>query len=141
MGERFDVWSPKFRNALGRFVSVRNEVLRKAAKIGEEKARGYAPILTGELRANIKGTTEGTGTGAMVNRPRVFLSAPRKYAPIEFGSRRGHRARRFLERGLDDALEYAADQMLKDIGDLLIEGRAGHIGPRFSGRSINIGGR
>jgi len=136
LAERFDIWAPKFRNALGQFVKVRDSVLLKAAKHGEKKARGYAPVDTGELRANIEGRTEGVGTGRRVSRARVFLSAPRKYAPIEFGSRRGHRAQRFLERGLSDALDFAAERIADDIEDLLIKGKAGHIGPRFSGRDL-----
>lgn len=141
MAMRFDVWAPKFRNALGQFVAVRNDIIERAAEFGEKRAKGYAPVLTGELRANIQGTTRGTGTGARVDRPRLFLSAPSKYAPIEFGSRRGHRAQRFLERAMDDALRKLEADLRKDITDLLIKGRLGHIGPRFSGRKIKIGGR
>lgn len=141
MAIRFDVWAPKFRNALGQFTAVRDDVLERAAEFAEKRAKGYAPVLTGELRANIQGTTRGTGTGARVDRPRLFLSAPSKYAPIEFGSRRGHRAQRFLERAMEDALRKFEIDMLKEGKDLLIKGRTGHIGPRFSGRKIKIGGR
>ena len=136
MAERFDTWSPKFRNALGQFVAVRNDILRRAAEYGEKRAKAYAPVETGELRASIQGTTRGTGTGQKVNQPRIFLSAPSKYAPIEFGSRRGHRAQRFLERAHEDTIEWLERELVEEITDLLIKGRVGHIGPRFSGRRI-----
>lgn len=134
MAERFDVWSPKFRDALGRFRSVSDAVLVKVAKYAERRAKGYAPVDTGRLKAGIRGHTEGVGTGSRMGRQRVFLSAPYRYAPIEFGSRRGHRAQRFLERGMFDALDYMERELADEIADLLIKGKAGHIGPRFSGR-------
>lgn len=134
MADRFDVWAPRFRDALGRFVEVRDSLVDRAAAYGEERAKGYAPIETGELRASIEGTTRATGTGKQ-SRAELFLSAPYKYAPIEFGSRRGHRAQRFLERAMDDAVDWFEEQAAEEIADLLIKGRVGHIGPRFSGRS------
>ncbi len=140
MGERFDIWAPAFRNALGQFISVRNDLLQRAAEYGQRRARGYAPVKTGELRASIEGTTTGTGTGK--GQPsRLFISAPRKYAPVEFGSRRGHRAQRFLERGMEDAIKWFEQHAADEIEDLLIKGKTGHIGPRFSGRAFDIGGR
>lgn len=133
--EPFDLWSPKFRDALGRFAAVRDGVLDLVRLEAEKAARSYAPSKTGELRASIRGLLEGTGTGRSVRGPRVFLTAPRKYAPIEFGSRRGHRAQRFLERGMGDAADYAEREMADEIASLLT-GKAGHIGPRFSGRRL-----
>ena len=132
----FDVWSPKFRSALGQFRATRDEVIERAAKYGENRAKGYAPVKSGALKASIEGKTEGTGTGARIGRQRLFLTAPRRYAPIEFGSRRGHRAQRFMERGMEDAIEYLRKEMEKDVTKLLIKGRIGHIGPRFSRRRI-----
>lgn len=140
-GEPFDIWAPKLRNALGQFASVAREIMVEAAKHGETRAKGYAPVDTGELRANIQGTVEARGTGSATSQSRLFLSAPAKYAPIEFGSRRGHRAQRFLERGMEDAIDYLEREVLRQIPDLIIKGRVGHIGPRFSNRTIDKGGR
>jgi hypothetical protein len=133
-GEPFDVWSGRMRDAKGRFVRVAASVLHEGAERAEARAKQYAPVVTGELRASIVGGVEGLGTGRGVGGGRMFLTAPRKYAPIEFGSVRGHRAQRFLERGMMDTLDELEEQM----GDALegaFAGPVGHIGPRFSGRS------
>ena len=134
MAERFDIWGPQVRNALGQFSSVPKKDMERAAAYGEKRAKGYAPVKTGNLKASIKGTTRGTGTGSSVGGAKMFISAPSKYAPVEFGSRRGHRAQRFLERGMFDALEWLEKEVLDDLEDLMIKGKVGHIGPRFSGR-------
>lgn len=132
----FDVWSPLVRDALGRFAAVQGEIMQEVATYTETRAKGYAPVDKGELRASIRGGTEGVGTGRTVSRPRLFLTAPGKYAPIEFGSWRGHRAQRFLERAMEDGVKRLEERLLKDIPDLLLKGQVGHIGPRFSGRRL-----
>jgi len=133
VADRFDTWGPLVRNALGQFASVPKKDLERAAEYGERRAKGYAPVKTGELKAAIKGTTQGTGTGSKMGGARMFISAPSKYAPVEFGSRRGHRAQRFIERGMFDALEWLEKEVLDDLEDLMIKGKVGHIGPRFTG--------
>lgn len=126
-------------------MSVRRALLEKAAKYAELKARAYAPVRTGRLRANIRGTTGATGTGRTTTQGgRVFLSAPYEYAPVEFGSIRGHNAQRFLERAMNDALEWMTRRAEREIEDLILRGRVGHIskvgiaignpGHRFSGK-------
>lgn len=128
-----DVWSGRLRDRLGRFAPVSVSVLARGAELAEERAKELAPVETGELRDSIRGDLEGVGTGRTVGGARVFLSAPRKYAPIEFGSRRGHRAQRFLERGMIESL----DEIEREMGDALeglFTGPIGHIGPRFSRR-------
>lgn len=128
-----DVWSGALRDRLGRFARVSIEVLRDGAERAEDRARELAPVETGELRDSIRGDVEGVGTGRHVGGVRIFLSAPRKYAPIEFGSRRGHVAQRFLERGMMQTLDDLEDEM-GDALEGLFAGPVGHIGPRFSGR-------
>lgn len=132
---RFDVWAPRFRDSLGRFAQVRDSVLADAAEVGKKAAQGFAPVKTGELRASIEGTVQGTGTG-QGRGLRVYLSAPGKYAPIEFGSVRGHVAQRFLERGMAVAAEHAEAELAERLERLFLRGELGHIGPRFSRRPL-----
>ena len=134
MAERFDIWAPSFRDRLGRFKRVSRDALINAAARAEERAQDLAPVKTGELRASIQGTVRATGTGKIAGGgSRIFLSAPRKYAPVEFGSRRGHRAQRFLERAMLRTLDELERDLADDLERTLIKGSIGHIGPRFSG--------
>lgn len=135
MADRFDVWAPRFRTALGKFAAVRDTVLADGARVAEEAARGFAPVVTGRLRESIRGTLQGTGTG-QGRGLRIYLSADYRYAPIEFGSRRGHIAQRFLERGMEEGAREVEEEMARRLEDLFLRGEVGHIGPRYSGRRI-----
>lgn len=133
--EPFDVWSPRFRSVLGQFTRIPEPTLRDTARKMEARAKRYAPVETGELRASIRAAITAGGTGRGVMGQRVFLTCPGKYAPIEFGSRRGHVAQRFLERAMHDELDDLEQEIADTWEDALVgrfTGAVGHIGPRYS---------
>jgi len=100
------------------FGKRRDQITEDVGKRIEHNARDLAPSDSGELRASIVTRLEKRGRSSKLEH-----RMPGKYAPIEFGSRRGHTAQRFMARSFAKGLDDLERGLLDGIESDLLGGR------------------